>query len=196
MRQANRKLALERKAQGKDFSIFIGVTFAKHSNMWRARRRINGKMEGFGYFDIEADAGRAADELSRRFGEHSKVNFTEDGTPTGHDGSVARLAAGTANFMAASAARKKGRYAGVLKNESRRSPNKWYVRFKVKNCKLNKTACQSVATKCGCGTTEITSRHYYLTEEQAAREHDNLVRQYDLSTSRDLHFPLVVPQVS
>ncbi len=193
VRLANRKLVLDRKKKMEASSEFFSVYFYMGTNVFKVNRRINGQIMHFGHFDIEADAAKAADALSRRLGDHIKVNFTENGTPTHYGRSLAARANKTAGLMAAATAKKHGHYSGVHKMTSRQSDKQWYVRFSVKNCTLNKTACQSVAAKCGCGTTEIRSAHYYLTEEQAAREHDNLVRQYDLP--RDLHFP-VGPQVS
>ncbi len=194
MRQRNRKLALDRKDRGEEYSAFFSVTFNIAHNMFCVSRKINGQSVFFGYFDIEADAAKAADAVSRRLGEHSKCNFTEDGTPTDYCHSLsASRAISIANVTAASTAKRHSQYSGVCRMVSRGSDKQWYVRFNVKNCTLNKTACQSVAAKCGCGTTEIRSSQYYRTEVEAAREHDRLVRQYDLP--RDLHVP-VGPQVS
>ena len=193
VRLRNRKLALDRKGRGEEYSAFFSVSFSIAKNMFIVVRRINGRTVSLGYFDIEADAAKAADAVSRRLGEHSKCNFTEDGTPTDYGSSLASRAISTANLTAASTAKRHSQYSGVSRMVGRRSDKQWYVRFSVKNCTLNKTACQSVAAKCGCGTTEIRSTHFYLTEVEAAREHDILVRRYDLP--RDLHFP-VGPQVS
>ena len=128
MRLRNRKLALDRKDRGEEYSAFFSVSFSIAKNMFIVARRINGRTVSLGYFDIEADAAKAADAVSRRLGEHSKCNFTEDGTPTDYCHSLsASRAISNANLTH----KKNSQYSGVCRMVSRRGDKQWYVRFNV-----------------------------------------------------------------
>ena len=196
MRAANRRLALERMAQNKPTSIFYRVSFRFQENMFRVNVKRDGKSMHFGYFDDEADAGRKADDVARVLGETDRLNFTAAGTLTGYDGSENSLAAGTANLVAAKAARKKSGYIGVSEDKSK-GPKKWFARVRVPNCilRVDTKACATAATKCTCGlgTTQIKGDRLFLTDKEAAREYDRLVGIYKLT--RELNFPVVL-QVS
>jgi hypothetical protein len=123
-----------------------------------------------------------ADHVSRRLGEPGKVNFDANGNPTGYDGSVACLAAGTASLSAATAANKKSKYDGVGYDKTRKSPNKWFARLLVPYCILGKKPCASAALKCGCrlGSKDVKSS-YVLTEELAAAEYNKVVGKCGLN---------------
>ena len=59
-------------------SRFLGVSWDKASEKWRAHIRIDGKTKNLGRFDDEMEAARAYDNAARAaFGEYANPNFED-----------------------------------------------------------------------------------------------------------------------
>lgn len=57
-------------------SRFLGVSWYRRYEMWRASIKIAGKYKTIGYFDNEEEAARAYDELAKETrGERARLNF-------------------------------------------------------------------------------------------------------------------------
>lgn len=77
LRQANRQQQgwNTRPHVGKS-SNFLGVSFRKDRNVWRANIFLNGKQVSIGTFDSEEEAAKARDEVARKHhGEFVRLNF-------------------------------------------------------------------------------------------------------------------------
>jgi len=63
------------KRKDKTSSIYKGVSWSKHANMWKARINFNKKEFHLGYFKLEDDAAEAYNTAAiRYFGEFAKLN--------------------------------------------------------------------------------------------------------------------------
>ena len=67
---------MNRKSTKDSSSKYIGVTFDKRNNKWKAFIKINGKSVHLGTYDNELDAGKERDIATREhYGEYGNLNL-------------------------------------------------------------------------------------------------------------------------
>lgn len=89
-RRSDRNHHMHRRKRSKGASSrFLGVSYSKHNDRWRAKLTVKGKFVHLGYFTTEEEAARVyKDEVQRRRGEDVIVEFCGPVCPEPQDDAV------------------------------------------------------------------------------------------------------------